>query len=78
MKAEKSAIRPWLTCQYTENTLMDEPWVCPILFMNLVPFFVQKNSREKIMPVQKKINFLSKGLGRIIVSHTIYIIKELL
>ena len=25
MKAGKSAIWPWLSCQYTENTLMDEP-----------------------------------------------------
>ena len=45
--------------------------------MNLVPFLVQKNSREKIMPVQKKKNFLLKEMGsisdldRIIVSHTI-------
>ena len=25
IKAGKLAIRPWLSCQYTENTLMDEP-----------------------------------------------------
>ena len=25
MKAGNSAIRPWLSCQYTENTLMDLP-----------------------------------------------------
>ena len=25
MKARKLAIRPWLSCQYTENTLMDLP-----------------------------------------------------
>ena len=25
MKAGKLAIRPWLSCQYTENTLIDEP-----------------------------------------------------
>ena len=27
MKAGKLAIRPWLSCQYTENTLMDKPWL---------------------------------------------------
>ena len=25
MKAEKLAIRPWLSCQYNENTLVDLP-----------------------------------------------------
>ena len=25
MKARKSAIRPWLTCQYNENMLVDLP-----------------------------------------------------
>ena len=25
MKAGKSAIRPWLSCQYNENTLVDRP-----------------------------------------------------
>ena len=26
LKARKAAIWPWLSCQYTKNTLMDEPW----------------------------------------------------
>ena len=26
MKAGKLAIWPWLSCRYTENTLMEEPW----------------------------------------------------
>ena len=31
MKAGKLAIRPWLSCRYTENTLMDEPWFSAII-----------------------------------------------
>ena len=37
MKAEKLAIRPWLSCRYTENALMDEPCqLCIPPFQNLV------------------------------------------
>ena len=32
MKAGKLAIRPWMSCQYTKNTLMDKP--CHIWFDN--------------------------------------------
>ena len=41
MKAGKLSIRPWLICQYNENTLMDFPssvFPCDKLFNNLTTF----------------------------------------
>ena len=39
MKAGKSAIQPWLSCQYTKNTLMDKP--CPELNIHFIDSCIQ-------------------------------------
>ena len=48
MKAGKLGIQPWLSCQYTENTLMDELCKNMIISLNLFihetfPYFCYRN-----------------------------------
>ena len=56
MKAGKSAIWPLLSCQYIENTFMDELWLCYILadlVRNRIYGALPKRLKRKFEPVQQ-------------------------
>ena len=50
MKTEKLAIQPWLSCQYAENMLMDEPWFCGQIRKKILHLFWNFTSEKIFSP----------------------------
>ena len=80
MKAEKLAIRPWLSCPYSENTLMDLPAsVAEMYHCSNNAYLDWKNfGNENVLECNCQIKFLSNNVGFLSRISRIYYIMAVL